>query len=71
MGHIHGRDRQQSGLFPDRLADDRAAANPGRFLDACVASLERNDLGFRPAIPHQRGRPSSHPGDLRTLSLYG
>jgi transposase len=68
MGHIHGLDRQQRVLFPDSLDDYIDAANPVRFLDAFVDSLDLNELGFRHAIPDQIGRPSYHPGDLLAYS---
>jgi len=71
MGHIHGLDRQQRVLFPDSLDDYIDEANPVRFLDAFVDSLDLHELGFRHAIPHQIGRPSYHPGDLLKLYLYG
>ena len=53
MGHIHGLDRQQRVLFSDRLDDYIDEANPVRFLDAFVDSLDLNELGFRHAIPNQ------------------
>ena len=46
MGHIHGLDRQQRVLFPDSLDDYIEEANPVRFLDAFVDSLDLHELGF-------------------------
>jgi len=40
MGHIHGLDRQQRVLCPDSLDDYLDEANPVRFLDAFVDSLD-------------------------------
>ena len=67
MGHIPGLDRQQSVLCPASLDDYRDAANPVRFLDAFVDSLDWNALGLRHAIPHQIGRPAYPPGALLKL----
>ena len=60
MGHIHGANRHDVLLFPERLDDDIAEDNPVRFLDACVDELERIGVPkplFPPAPPPLRPSP--------------
>src|SRR5262249_47975756 len=71
MSYIHGQDRHQQVLFPESLDDYIDAANPVRFLDVFVNSLDLKALGFTPATPNQTGRPSYHPGDMLKLYLSG
>ena len=71
MGHIEGASRDQRLLFPDVLDDYIAEDNPVRFIEAFVDSLDLDTLGFQRVQPAATGRPSSHPGDLLTLSIYG
>ncbi|HEU5125356.1 MAG TPA: hypothetical protein VFW05_14995 [Verrucomicrobiae bacterium] len=49
MNHRAGLDRSQTLLFSESLDDYVAAANPVRFLDAFVASLDLHALGFAKA----------------------
>src|SRR5262245_17035248 len=71
MGHIHGANRHEVILFPERLDDYIAEDNPVRFLDAFVDELDLAACGFRRAVPATTGRPGYAPGDLLKLSLYG
>src|SRR5919197_3977422 len=71
MGHSEGASRDQRLLFPDLLEDSIAEDHPVRFLAAFVASLDLHSLGFRRVQPTATGRPSSHPGDARKLSIDG
>jgi transposase len=71
MGFIHGADRHEAILFPERLDDYITAENPVRFLDAFVDHLDLTTLGFQRAQPAATGRPAYDPADLLTLSLYG
>ena len=71
MNHIHGVDREQTLLLPERIEDYVAPENPVRFIDAFVASLDLHALGFAKAIAAYTGRPSYAPGTLLRLYLYG
>jgi transposase len=71
MGVIHGANRHEEILFPERLDDYITAANPGRFLDAFVDDLNLTALGFQRATPAATGRPAYHPADLLKLYIYG
>jgi len=71
MSYIAGTDRQQVLLFPETVEDYIAPDNPVRFLDAFVANLDLQALGFVHATPAPTGRPPYHPGDLLKLYLYG
>jgi transposase len=71
MSYIAGTDRQQVLLFPETVDDYVGFDNPVRFLDAFVASLDLQALGFVHAAPAVTGRPPYHPGDLLKLYLYG
>jgi transposase len=71
MGFIHGAHRHEAILFPERLADDMAAENPVRVLDACVDHLTRTMLGVQRAPPAATGRPAADPAARLPLYLYG
>ncbi len=71
MAHIEGADRNQITLFPESLEDYVTAENPVRVLDAFVANLNIQELGFQKAVPAETGRPAYNPGDLLRLFLYG
>jgi len=64
MGFIHGADRHEAILFPERLDDYIAAENPIRFLDVFVDHLDLTMLGFQRATPATTGRPAYDPADL-------
>jgi transposase len=71
MGFIHGANRHEALLFPERLDDSIAAENPVRFLDAFVDHLNLTTLGFQRATPAATGRPAYDPADLLQLYIYG
>ena len=71
MGFIHGANRHEEILFPERLDDYIAAENPVRFLDAFVDHLNLTMLGFQRATPAATGRPAYDPADLLKLYMYG
>ena len=71
MGFLHGVNRHEEILFPERLDDDMAPEHPVRFLDAFVAHLTLTPRGFQRAQPAATGRPASDPAELLQLSMYG
>ena len=71
MGLIHGANRHEESLFPERLDADIAEEHPVRFLDAFVDHLNLTTLGLQRATPAATGRPAYHPADLLQLYIYG
>jgi len=71
MGFIHGANRHEESLFPERLDDYIAEENPVRFIDAFVDHLNLTTLGFQRATPAATGRPAYDPADLLKLYIYG
>jgi transposase len=71
MGFIHGANRHEEVLFPERLDDYMTPANPVRFLEAFVDHLDLTTLGFQRATPAATGCPAYHPADLLKLYIYG
>ena len=71
MGFLHGVNRHEEILFPERLDNDIAPEHPVRFLDAFVDHLHLTTLGFQRATPAATGRPASHPAELLKLDIYG
>jgi transposase len=71
MSYIHGMNRHEVILFPERLDDYIAEDHPVRFIDALVDELDRAAYGFQRAVPAVTGRPGFAPGALLKLSLYG
>jgi hypothetical protein len=71
MGHSQGANRHEASQFPPRLDEYITDENPVRFIDAFGDALALEALGFRHAVAAAPGRPSSQPGDLLQLSLYG
>jgi transposase len=71
MGFIHGANRHEEILFPERLDDYMAEEHPVRFIDACVDHLNLTTLGFQRATPAATGRPAYAPADLLQLYIYG
>jgi transposase len=71
MNHRTGLDRSQTLLFPERLEDYIGPENPVRFLDAFVAKLDLQPLGFAKACCASTGRPPYDPAALLRLYLYG
>jgi transposase len=71
MGFLHGANRHEEILFPERLDDYITEENPGRFIDAFVDELALAGCGCQRARPAGTGRPGYAPGDLLKLYLYG
>src|SRR4030095_8179674 len=71
MGFIHGANRHEEILFPERLDDYIAEENPVRFIDAFVDNLNLTTLGFQRLKPAATGRPAHHPADLLKLYIDG
>src|SRR3990170_6179959 len=69
--HVSGLNRDQTALFPDTLEGYVDKENPVRFIDAFIDSLNLEKLGFKHALPTERGRPSYNPSDLLKLYVYG
>jgi hypothetical protein len=57
MGHIQGEDRQQSSLFPPTLEELLPEDHWVRVIEAYVARLSLQTLGFSKAQPHKTGGP--------------
>ena len=70
MGFIHGVNRHEAILFPERLDDYMAEENLVRFIDAFVDHLNLTTLGCQRATPAATGRPAYHPADLLKLYIY-
>ncbi|MGH6608707.1 MAG: IS1182 family transposase [Burkholderiaceae bacterium] len=68
---IEGEDRQQVTLLPECLDDFIGEDNPVRVIDAFVAELDLEVLGFAGATPADTGRPSYHPSVLLKIYIYG
>jgi transposase len=64
-------DRTQITLLPDALDDYLEADNAVRVIDAFVAGLDMEALGFQRAAPADVGRPGYDPRVLLKLYLYG
>src|ERR1700726_4225759 len=69
--YVVGQDRSQSTLFPERLDDYIAEANPVRVVDVLVDELDLKQLGFEGAEPEVTGRPAYHPASLLKVYIYG
>ena len=69
--HVGGPRRDQTVLFPDTLDKYVDAENPVKFIDAFIDSLNLEKLGFKHAVPCEKGRPSYDPSDLLKLYIYG
>src|SRR5882724_5860389 len=71
MAHVTGQSRYQSTLFPEVLDEVIGRDDPVRVIDAFVAGLDLEDLGFSKAMAEEMGRPPYAPGDLLKLYIYG
>jgi transposase len=71
MAHVTGQSRYQTTLFPEILDDVVGRDDPVRVIDAFVAGLELEKLGFSKAVAEDMGRPPYAPGDLLKLYIYG
>jgi len=71
MGCIHGANRHDEILCPERLDDYITEEHPVRFIDAFVDHLTLTTLGFQRATPAATGRPAYHPAALLKLYIDG
>lgn len=71
MGFIQGEARGQQMMFPPTLDDLIPRDHVCRVIDAFVAGLDFDALGFVRAEPAETGRPGYDPRDLLKLYLYG
>src|SRR6266702_796803 len=71
MAHVMGQSRYQSTLFPEVLDEVVGRDDPVRVIDAFVAGLDLEGLGFSKAVAEEMGRPPYAPGDLLKLYIYG
>jgi transposase len=71
MDYIRGVARHQVTLFPETVEDCITEDSPVRFIDAFVASLDLQELGFQRAQPAETGRPAYDPADMLRLYIYG
>ena len=71
MGYIQGEERQHSSLFPPTLEELVPEDHLVRVIEAYVARLDLQALGFSKAEPLKTGRPGYDPADLLKLYLYG
>jgi transposase len=71
MAHVTGQSRYQTTLFPEVLDEVVGRDDPVRVIDAFVAGLELEKLGFSKAVAEEMGRPPYAPGDLLKLYVYG
>jgi transposase len=66
-----GVSREQTSLLPPRVEDYVDGDNPVRAIEAFVAALDLERLGFRYAGSGGAGQPPYDPADLLKLYLYG
>ena len=71
MGYIQGEGRQQNSLFPTTLEELVPEDHLVRVIEAYVARLDLQALGFSKVKPLKTGRPGYDPADLLKLYLYG
>ncbi len=71
MRYVQGVGRDQSLLFPESFDDYITEANPVRFIEVYIESLDLAALGFRYATTEATGRKPYNPADLLKLYLYG
>lgn len=71
MEHVTGLDRTEVQLLPAAVEDYVGQEAPVRFIDAYVAELDFEQLGFFHAVAKKTGRPAYHPATLLKLYLYG
>ncbi len=71
--YIHGLNRQQQLLFPERLEDYVGENNPVRAIDAYVDSLDVDALGFktRYSDKNNNGRAAFCPKLMVKLYICG
>jgi hypothetical protein len=60
---IHGEDRTQQTLLPNRLEDYVTEENPVRVIEVFIDELDLAASGFSGMTPAATGRPAYHPLD--------
>ncbi|MGY0572790.1 IS1182 family transposase [Bradyrhizobium sp. RDM12] len=70
MAHVTGQSRYQATLFPEVLDEVVGGDDPVRVIDAFVAGLDLEKLGFSKTVAEEMGRPPYAPGDLLKLYIY-
>jgi transposase len=71
LAYIQGESRGQHTLFPSTLDELIPGDHICRVIEAFVAQLKLDELGFVRAEPAETGRPGYDPRDLLKLFLYG
>jgi len=71
MAYIQGEPRNQTSLFPTSIEDLVPEDHLVRVIDAYIARLDLQMLGFDKARPKATGRPPYNPADLLKLYVYG
>jgi transposase len=71
MAHVTGQSRYQTTLFPEVLDEVVGRDDAVRVIDAFVAGLDLEKLGFSKVAAEEMGRPPYAPGDLLKLYIYG
>lgn len=71
MAFIEGEERNQGALFPLTLEELIPGDHMCRVIEAFVARLKMDELGFVRAEAAETGRPGYDPRDLLKLYLYG
>jgi transposase len=71
MRYIQGHSRDQITFFPASLDEYVSEDNPVRVIDAFVASLELQEMGFSHSSPKVQGRTPYNPADILKLYIYG
>jgi len=71
MEFIHGENREQSIIFPERIDEYVGENSPVRVIDVFVNNLDLTALNFNRTNPKETGRPPYSPYDLLKLYIYG
>ena len=71
MEFIHGENREQSIIFPERIDEYVGENSPVRVIDVFVNNLDLTTLNFNRTNPKETGRPPYSPYDLLKLYIYG
>ena len=71
MEFIHGEDRAQAIIFPERIDEYIGEDSSVRVIDVYVNNLDLTELKFERTNPKETGRPPYDPYDLLKLYIYG
>lgn len=69
--YIKGENRNQLNMIPLSLDEMIAEDNSVRVIDALVDSLDIKALGFKYALPKEKGRKPYNPEHMLKLYIYG